>query len=390
MRKLFGFILALFLIGIFPQSTFAQTPNNVRRDEKITLLKDETVDDDYFAVGDNVTISGTVNGDVFVAGGQTYIDGIVNGDLLTAGGQVVIAGPVSGNIRVAGGDVTLSSEVGGNVTILGGNILIDDSATISGSLNGAVGNARILSPVSKSIHIAGGQITVGNEVGKNLKVAVGNLALVNGAHIKGDVVYVAEEEMDISGGAMIDGAVVKKILPEQIAAEKEQKNSRNVFLGLMGFSALFWFVNSFIFGALLLRIAPRYTSDVVDGIRRKFWQNMLTGFVFTVVGPIVIVILLATIFGIPLALLSTVVYFVLMCLGRIMFALFLGTKIQKHVSFAKNKYLVLILGILAYSILTWIPFIGWLIGIVGSFVGTGSLIMTKKELYNQMKIKKML
>ncbi len=391
MRRLFIFILALTLLfGIFPIPAFAQDPNNVRRENKVVLEKDEVIEDDYFATGEAVTVAGTVKGDVFIMAGQASIEGQVNGDILAASGQVTISGPVTGNIRVAGGDVILSSEVGGNVTVLGGNLLIDDRATISGSLNGVVGNARILSPIGKSVHMSGGQLTLGSEVEKNVKAAVGKLALVNGAHIKGDLVYISDEDLDVSGGALIDGATVKKVLPEQAQARKGKEDGKKAFLGLVGFGTIFWLVNMFLFGALLLGFAPRYTSNVIEAVRTRFWFSLLVGFVFSVATPIVIVILLVTVFGIPLALLAIVVYFILMMYGKIMFALFLGTKLQKYMTFAQNKYLVLLIGLIAYSILSWIPLFGWIIGTIGSLAGLGALVMAKKDTYNQMRAKKIL
>lgn len=389
MKKLYAFILALtLLIGISPNLTFAQTPNNVRREENVLLQKDEVVNDDYFATGDAVKIEGTVNGDVFAAAGQTTIEGTINGDVLAASGQVTISGPINGDVRIAGGDVILSSPVDGNVTILSGNLLVEENATISGSLNGMIGNARILSTVGKSMHVSGGQITLGSTVEKNVKAAVGKMSLINGAHIKGDLIYISDEDLDISGGALVDGATVEKVLPEQI--ETRESESKGALFGLIGFGTIFWLINAFIFGALLLGLAPRYTSNVIESMRSRFWMNLLVGFVFLVVLPIVIVILLITVFGIPLALLASVAYLILICLGKIMFALFLGTKAQKYISFAKNKYVVLLLGLIIYSILTWIPLIGWIIGMIGSLAGIGAILVTKKDIYNQMRSKKLI
>lgn len=391
MRKFLIFILAPALLPfVFPSRILAETPNNIRRDEKIVVARDEVVNDDYFAAGEGVTISGTINGDVFVFGGKTYIDGTVNGDVLAAGGQVTIDGPVSGNVRVAGGDIILSSEIGGNVTVAGGNVLIGDRATINGSLNGAFGNGRILSPIGKSVHITGGQVTLGSEVGKNFKAAAGKLALINGAHIKGDLVYVSDEELDISGGATVDGTLVKKILPEQLQKSQAKKETKNVFMGLAGLGTLIWIGNMFFLGALLLALAPKISSQITQGISKKFWRSLLIGFVAFITIPVVGVVFFMTLVGIPISILVFVAYALILVFGKIGFAYYLGTKIQEMLKITKNRYVGLLLGILAFSLVGIIPVVGWFVEMIGTFAGIGAILVVKKELYTNLRSKKII
>lgn len=67
--------------------------------------------------------------------------------------------------------------------------------------------------------------------GKNFKAAAGKLALINGAHIKGDLVYVSDEELDISGGATVDGLWLKKYYPSNCKKAKQRKKQRMYLWG---------------------------------------------------------------------------------------------------------------------------------------------------------------
>lgn len=391
MKKFLIFILAPALLPfVFPSRILAETPNNIRRDEKVVVASDEIVNDDYFAAGEGVTISGTINGDVFIFGGKTYIDGTVNGDVLAAGGQVTIDGPVSGNVRVAGGDIILSSEIGGNVTVAGGNVLIGDRAKINGSLNGALGNGRILSPIGKSVHITGGQITLGSEVGKNFKAAAGKLALINGAHIKGDLVYVSDEELDVSGGATVDGALVKKILPEQLQKTQAEKETKNIFMGLAGFGTILGILNSFFLGVLLLALAPKFSGQIIQGISKKFWGSLLVGFIALVTIPVMGVVFFMTLIGIPISILILVGYILVLVFGKIGFSYYLGTKIQEILKITKNRYVGLLLGVIAFSLISILPVVGWFVEIIGTFAGIGAILVVKKELYSNLRSKKII
>lgn len=106
--------------------------------KSVILQRNQVVNNDYFASGDTVTISGTVNGDAYIAGGTVIVDGVIDGDLLVAGGIVIISGTVTNDVRAVGGDITVGGKVGRNVTIVGGSALITDTAQINGSLVASV------------------------------------------------------------------------------------------------------------------------------------------------------------------------------------------------------------------------------------------------------------
>ena len=75
-------VLTFLLVG--SEVLYAADPD--LSDKKVVVVeKDEMIDDDYFAYGETVTISGTINGDAYLAGGSVLVDGVVNGDLFVAG-----------------------------------------------------------------------------------------------------------------------------------------------------------------------------------------------------------------------------------------------------------------------------------------------------------------
>src|SRR5690348_2962069 len=89
----FPVLAALVLALAQPPSTMAA---ETRGGNEITVGPNETIDDDLYAFGQNVTILGRVTGSVIAGGNTVSIGGEVGGDLMAAGSTVMIDGPVHG------------------------------------------------------------------------------------------------------------------------------------------------------------------------------------------------------------------------------------------------------------------------------------------------------
>ena len=73
MKKLVGIFCLVFAVFILATTAvFAKDPESQKI---VNVERGTTVDNDYFANGDVVTISGTVNGDVYVIGEKVVVDG---------------------------------------------------------------------------------------------------------------------------------------------------------------------------------------------------------------------------------------------------------------------------------------------------------------------------
>src|SRR4051812_31603614 len=74
---------------------------DVRGDEQFTLKAEETVADNLYVFGRQITIDGTVEGDLIAFGQQITVNGVVKGDLILAGQTVVVTGSAQ-DARLAG------------------------------------------------------------------------------------------------------------------------------------------------------------------------------------------------------------------------------------------------------------------------------------------------
>lgn len=388
MRKVFGFICALFLavLFLFPSTSFAQV---AKSGSAVTIEKNQTVNGDFFAGGQTVAIHGTINGDLYIGGGSVQVDGTINGDILVAGGTLLLQGSAH-NIRAAGGNITIDSSTDGNVTAVGGNITISDGAKIAGSLVSAGGQVSVLGPIGKGATLAGGQVTVGNSVGGDI-LAAGNVTLTSNAKVNGNLTYWSNQKATIENGAMVAGTVMQNIPPKSQQPKQQQSASAAGLVGASFMFALVSLVSSFILGFLFLQLVPLFTLQVVETIRERVWLSLGIGVLVFIVTPIVAFILLLTVLGIPLAFLLMVLYGIYAYISKIFVALAIGIWIFERNNPRKPHVVwALVVGLIIYEILGVIPFIGWLVGLVFWLIGMGALFITKREVYFTLRGKKLI
>lgn len=384
--KLFSIVILTLLLVSPVYATTNRTPKN------IVLPKNEIVKTDYFATGDTVTISGTVEGDAYIAGGTVMVDGTIKGDLFVAGGTVSIYGPILHDVRAMGGTITIQAPISGNVTVAGGTVTFEKEATVKGSVLAGAGTLNLSSIVEKSIRAGAGSMTVNNQVNGDLLAGVGTLTLLPDAKIKGNLTYWSEQEFVTSGNATVSGAIVRQEPPQQYKdrdqyqniARTGMKKFAGAMAGLTLVSHMLWGLLLFGIGMLLFRATPVFTQKTIQGVTQSPWNKFLTGLMIVIVVPIVGVLLLITVVGIPVAISVFFGLGIVTVVTHIYSSLFVGTKIVEYFH-STNRTLAYFIGLVSMFMLTFIPVIGGLAkGILGLIV-LGAIIKEKNVAYMLMR-----
>ncbi len=362
-KQLFVIALAIFVGGIFfllPPTALAQGSGGMGG--TVTLSKNETVNNDYFAAGGTVTLSGTVNGDAFLTGGSITVDGIVNGDLLVAGGTVSVSGRVTDNIRLIGGQVSVSGDTGRNASIIAGTANIGPSARVTGNLA-----------------VLASETTVGGEVGGNANIADNQLTLGSKAKIGGSLTYLSQSDAQIQSGASVAGATTHNFPPGTPVPVTR-------FLATLGLLIVFGdFLSALIIGMVLIGYAPVYTQRINDTISRSPGRSLGFGILILIVVPIIVLILLSLVITIPLALILLAFYLINLYVTKIFVFLLIGQLILGK----RAGGWALTLGLVIYEILTIIPFLAGLVMFLTTVFGLGAIFLGSRNLYLEERAKKM-
>ncbi|MDD2822556.1 MAG: polymer-forming cytoskeletal protein [Candidatus Daviesbacteria bacterium] len=378
--------LALCLLVFSPPLVaFAQT--NLRSGQTTNLSSNETINKDYFASGNSVSLDGIVNGDAYLVGGDVTLNGTVNGDLLMAGGNLNINGTVTGNIRAAGGNININGKVGRNISAVGGSINVFQNASVTGSIVTAGGNINILSP-AKDIVLAGGQVNFGSSVSGDINAATEQLTLSPGAKIGGNLIYWSNNKANINPGASVSGTVTQNIPPRN--TQSQNQITRQSVIGVFAFFKLISFLTALIIGFLLIYLFPEFTANIATKISSNWLLSFGVGFLVLAITPILVIMLFVTIVGMPIAVIWIFYILFALWLAKIFVALSIGQFLKRYLKQTWGIYLLYSVGLIVYYLIGLIPIIGGIFGFIAALIGLGAIILSKQSYYLDLRQKKLI
>jgi len=334
------------------------------------------VGDDFFAAGDTVSLTEAVPGDAFVAGGDVYTAGEVGGDLAAAGGDVSIGGRIGGDVYAAGGHVRLDAIVDGGARVAGGDVTVGPATVITGGTSLTGGKIDFEGEARDYLQAAGGRVRIGGVVKGDVEVRSDDLSIAPGTRIDGKLVYLGASPPEIPTDARIAGGVEHRSAPHRRAWDRAQDTARTA----AGWAArIALFAGVFLAGAVYLGLFPGFAARAATAIRTAPLPSLGLGFALLFCVPVVGLILLLTIVGIPLALLLIPLYVLLLLLGWINAGAFVG-----HQAFAALgrdgpqeppavRFLALLAGLVVLWLLRQVPYVGGLVGFLALLLGIGAL-----------------
>ncbi len=355
----------------------------VKTSDSIYVSKDEVLEGSLYAGGMSVTIDGTVNGDV-ICGAQTInINGTVNGDVICGAQTININGTVNGDVRVAGDSIILNGPISRNVQAFGASIIQGADSIIEGEvfLAGAIGEIR--GKINGDLHGAADIVNISGEIGKDVRLRLGkqvrgdkqvftdkdrsSLIISDEAKIGGHVYYVAGEKGKISDKAVIGGEIGHSF------PEKKDKKDFAIF-GAMG--GLFSVFSALVIGLVVISIWREQIKKITDKMLDKVGASIGWGVIIMFLTPIVAILLLITLIGIPLSIIIICLWLIALYASKILVGILIGRNLIKKL-FPKRKrdslIWAMIIGIIIVWIISAIPVIGWLICLIAVWWGLGGL-----------------
>ncbi len=360
MKRLTLILVFLTAAGLFwPKTALAE---NQGGGGTVVLPAGQVVNNDYFAAGGMVTLSGVVNGDAFLAGGTVSVDGTVNGDLLVMAGTVNISGKVSNNIRAIGGQVNITGETGRNASAIGGTISLSPSAKVAGNVS-----------------LVANQVTLAGSIGGNANIADSQLTLASQAKIGGNLTYLSQSSARIQSGATVSGTTTHNFPPATPVPATEA-------LAAIGLLTLFTdFISALIIGMILIIFAPVYTQRVNNVISRAPWETLGIGLLIFIVVPIIIFFLTVFIITLPLALVLLGFYLINLYLTKIFVFLLIGQLILGK----RAGGWALTLGLVIFELISLVPVLGGIVMFLTVIFGLGAIFLGSRDLYLEERGKKL-
>jgi cytoskeletal protein CcmA (bactofilin family) len=400
-RLLSSVFILLFMLGVFAGPAHAQsliTGNSVP--------SGQVINDDVILFGDSVTIDGDVNGNVIAIGNTVTLNGTVDGSLVALAQDVRLNGEVTDSAYAASLTLDLgkASKVARNLTYVGASAQIPPGATIGRDLKGIFMGA-----------------VLGGNLGGNIRAIVGPVEVVRfildalNVQIKlPNLRPIVPQGTPAAPTTTPPPATPSSYLPLKVLAAyrplstdrapSEQATKTNPVLNFL-YSA--WlsrqvkqFATLFILGLLLVLLFPAFLTPWATRARQALPLSAGYGLLLIILGNIAAVILLLVVLAIgagiyalkldSLAFLTLgmgvsavgVAYAVFILfttyLSKIVVAYLVGWLLLRRWERPSRWWMLLpfLLGLLIYTLVVAIPFLGWAISIIVAAVGSGAIYLS--------------
>jgi hypothetical protein len=364
--KYIVFIVSIFILQL-PLSVSAETV--LRIGENISVDADQVVDGDYYvSVGPlgNTTMSGSITQDMYAFGASVSTNGTIGNDLTIISGESLIHGSVADDVRIVSGEAIIADHVGGDLFVIAGSLKVLSSATIAGDVIFFGGTAVINGEVGGSVLGTAEKIDINANVAKDVDVTVGSvLTFGDKSHIEGAVRYTSPQALVRTQNASIAGDIVRNEGKADTLDSKAKVQDMLVPVFIT------------LFATLSLYLLFRKRLELLVGtIQKKPLKSFVLGISVLVLGPIVSILLIATVLGSVLGIICLALVMLLYATGIALCGVVLGGYISKLL--IKKSVVSLpwvLLGTVLIFVLLWIPILGFIAFLYLMSVAIGSLVL---------------
>ncbi len=245
----------------------------------LDLAPREELQDETWALMREVSIKGTVRKDLFFQAAKANLEGVFRGDVWAAvAGPLTFTGRAEDDVRVfASGPARLNGQVDGNLLLRAESIQTDTNTVVEGAAT-LVAGALVLDGVfaGRLEATTSGAFTLKGEAGGDVAVTAGEITLMPGALVRGDLLYDAVSPPVLSPGARVEGEIRRQVQPT---------------VPYMAILAVLLFISHSGFGLMALALLPRFFAGTLAVLAHARLGSLFNGGVAAVV-----LLFLATLF----------------------------------------------------------------------------------------------
>ncbi|MCL2323072.1 MAG: hypothetical protein FWC47_13340 [Oscillospiraceae bacterium] len=307
--------------------------------------------------GNNIDVSADIDGTSIVFGNGIDIKGNINGDLISFGNYITMEGSVDGNSYLFGNSISLIGKVSRDFFGFGSNISIKDSAQVLRDVIMFSANNTVTGNVGRNISSYAGTTSLNGSIGGNAYIE-GSMNLNSSATINGNLNQVNDKE-DSLNGAKVSGDVkytYRNPNVNEITMAQRISSTIRSFIFFLILGTVIWLIVIFL--------KPSFIKKGMDLLEKPL-QTIGLGAIILIVAPIAIIITLITIVGIPIGIISAMIYGILIYLSRFLFSIIIANFLVKKLNLKSfhNNFWYVLLTFLIVSILSKIPYLSTILAI---------------------------
>lgn len=367
-----GFLGGLLLVASIPLISFAA---EFRVGDQPSFPAGESIANDLYLAGGNVSSAGELTGDLAAAGGNVLVNSAVSADALLSGGTVTVLGAIEGDLRFGAGNVTVQGAVGGDVIGAGGQLSLT-GPSIGGDVALAGGSITISAPIQGVVHITGGDVRIDAPIQGNVFVKAESLTLGPKAVLAGNLTYTANAPVALEDGALVRGTTEFNERPDRVS----KAGIAAALLALLSLWMFAKFLMLLLGAAALAYFFNRYSRELVATAAMQPWVEMLRGLVIVIVLPVLSGMLLLSVIGIPLGLIGMLAFMLMLIFAHLASSVVIGSVAHKwirHPAGYTVNWKTVLLGVTIVFFLSLIPFLGAIVKAAACLITLGAALNIK-------------
>ena len=349
---------------------------------------DETIENDAVMNGTDVMVNGTIEGDLFVVGKNITINGTVEGSLFALGENVVIAGDVQGSsyITAVSAQLRESATIERSLYVLAVSLGIERDATVGRDL----------------IAVTLGFSTSGVKVGRDTIMVSGIVEIAKWVMNTVNQVTTGKSVAFLEPGITVDTRTrsTNYRVSSQDGTEIPEAQTNESLDWALKHARMF--ISFLAVGILMIWWLPGLNESWADKVGERPFATFGVGLVFYIVGFVGAALLLILLIAIGVGFVALTFWGLALTWGGItistwslafwMFILLVAYASKVIVAYWGGRWLLrrflpkaqrriwpLLLGLTILVLLIAIPYAGWAISFVVTFVGMGAVALVYLE-----------
>lgn len=335
------------------------------------LERSASSSENIYVAAERIAIEGAVVGDALLLGEDITVSGTTTQDLMLAGKEVALSGVVLGDARVIAARAHIDGTYSGDVMVVANSALFRSGFQSEGDMRVYASHLVYRGVSAQDVVFRGRTIEINGVVEGDVTVSFGEYLIIGDeARISGSVLYEGPREPQISSGAVIQGLVDGDVVSRAVRGDMYLTKLGDVVNGAQVVFAL----SSALTSILLVILFPRFSNRAVRYVVRRGVPSIGYGFLFFVLGILVGIVLLISVFGLYLGLLVLFGLLVISMLAGLLTPALAGALIAQWIvkEYRVTWYWV-IAGVVALELLLWVPVIGPVVRILMYLAVLGSL-----------------
>lgn len=354
------------------------------------VAKGETHKGRAVKFGQAVSVDGTLDGSLWAIAKDTRVAGKVTGDLQCTGDRAVVTGEIGEDARLIVAEARVDGVVRGDLTFAGGKIVIGPKARVEGGAVLTGQEIEILGTIAGEAKIAGGVLRLSGVIEDDARVDVDEFIVDPGARIAGDLGYSARKSTDLRDTGVVQGSIEEDgrtiaeapVVPEapiviHPGSGRQESREDDGGSGIGVFLAMFVFLLAV--GCAFLAIASRLSPRLVGYLRDEPLQCVGVGFLAWL-SPFAAIFAAILIVTIPLVIAYWLLFAVLMALGYVPVAAWIGSLLFARLGReSSSRYAQFAAGLAIWWLLVQIPVLGVMLAVATFLAGPGTFVIAIRE-----------